>query len=292
MAMAILVLAATTTPVLAGPRDACAAVQSDLESLTDGQRARGLLKQLSETDEDMHAAGCADEAVPFGPPPSPRCPALQYRATVLRRFLAAHDPASLPSDDGEIAGRRTMLRLRLSELGCTGYPTRQAASDGGQWQGNYRTLCVRRCDGYYFPVSWAATAAHFKRDEMACRSKYPPGEAELYVQANPRVEDDDGIVSLAGEAYSSQPFAFSFRHSFDRSCARLFGAGASDARDPPSTPQPGADAARVWSSEPVPTSSALSQEADRRVRIVGSSSYYAIPETETLSPESGAKVLP
>src|SRR5215471_819512 len=32
----------------------------------------------------------------------------------------------------------------------------------------FRTMCVRLCDGYYWPVSFATTQEHFARDEQAC----------------------------------------------------------------------------------------------------------------------------
>ena len=35
----------------------------------------------------------------------------------------------------------------------------------------YRTMCVRLCDGYYFPVSAATTKGRFQRDEQTCRSQ-------------------------------------------------------------------------------------------------------------------------
>src|SRR6266852_2554456 len=33
----------------------------------------------------------------------------------------------------------------------------------------FKTLCVRTCDGYYFPVSYATVTARFGEDEQACR---------------------------------------------------------------------------------------------------------------------------
>jgi len=41
----------------------------------------------------------------------------------------------------------------------------------------YRTLCVRSCDGYYFPISYATGRGRFKTDAAVCASMYPPGEA-------------------------------------------------------------------------------------------------------------------
>ena len=35
----------------------------------------------------------------------------------------------------------------------------------------YRTLCVRLCDGYYFPVSFSTLPNHFQRDCGACASR-------------------------------------------------------------------------------------------------------------------------
>jgi hypothetical protein len=280
--VAAVLMLASTMPVFAGTKDACAAIESSLESLIDGQRARGLLRQLNETEADMRAAGCDDERSALGLPPSPRCPALTYRATVLHRYVAAHELATLPSDS-EIASRRAALRLSLAELGCSGFASRPDFAEG-QSAGNYRTLCVRRCDGYFFPVSWATTATHFKDDEKACQSIYPPGAAELYIQPNPQAADDNEIVSLAGEAYSSQPFAFSFRRSFDRSCAGLFRRNTSVALDLPSAYRRDFNrAAPAPASEFVlPNLPMQTPEAERRVRIVGSASYYAMPETAAL----------
>ena len=35
----------------------------------------------------------------------------------------------------------------------------------------YRTLCVRLCDGYYFPVSFSTLPNHFQRDSELCQSQ-------------------------------------------------------------------------------------------------------------------------
>ncbi|HYD16230.1 MAG TPA: DUF2865 domain-containing protein, partial [Hyphomicrobium sp.] len=48
----------------------------------------------------------------------------------------------------------------------------------------YRTVCVRLCDGYYFPVSFSTLPNHFQRDEEVCQSKCA-SPAELYYHQNP-----------------------------------------------------------------------------------------------------------
>src|SRR5581483_9537701 len=48
----------------------------------------------------------------------------------------------------------------------------------------YRTLCVRLCDGYYFPVSFSTLPNHFQRDADACHTQCA-APAELYYHQNP-----------------------------------------------------------------------------------------------------------
>jgi hypothetical protein len=47
--------------------------------------------------------------------------------------------------------------------------------NGGQFgtlpYATYRTICVRLCDGYYFPVSFSTLPAHFDHDADVCQSK-------------------------------------------------------------------------------------------------------------------------
>src|SRR5690606_18543578 len=44
--------------------------------------------------------------------------------------------------------------------------TRSAAPT--QASGNLRTMCVRTCDGYYFPISWSVSQRAFERDQHLC----------------------------------------------------------------------------------------------------------------------------
>ncbi|MCP4381875.1 MAG: DUF2865 domain-containing protein [Hyphomicrobiales bacterium] len=88
---------------------------------------------------------------------------------------------------------------------------------GGFGAGTYRTLCVRTCDGYYFPVSFAATPAAFQRDAGACQALCPGTDVALYVHRNPGQESPE-MVSLTGEPYTAQPNAFRYRTEYDRSC--------------------------------------------------------------------------
>ena len=83
--------------------------------------------------------------------------------------------------------------------------------------GSYRTLCVRSCDGYYFPISFAAPPRDLKRDAAACQALCPGQEVALYVRPG---GDGEGSpqVSLSGVPYSALPTAFRYRSEYDRSC--------------------------------------------------------------------------
>jgi Protein of unknown function (DUF2865) len=90
--------------------------------------------------------------------------------------------------------------------------------DAGAPSGTYRTVCVRSCDGGYFPVSFATVPGRFADDEKACKALCPATEASLYTYRNPG-EDMNQAVSIGGQTYTSSPNAFKFRSEFNPSCA-------------------------------------------------------------------------
>jgi len=97
-------------------------------------------------------------------------------------------------------------------------PAGAPPSDLGPQSGTYRTVCVRTCDGAYFPVSFATVPARFPDDEKACKALCPAAEATLYAYRNPG-EDMNSAVSVNGQPYSALPNAFKFRTEFNPSCS-------------------------------------------------------------------------
>src|SRR5467141_657994 len=90
--------------------------------------------------------------------------------------------------------------------------------DLGPQSGTYRTVCVRTCDGFYFPISFATVPARFPDDERTCKNLCPAAEANLFSYRNPG-EDMNQAVSINGQPYSSSPNAFRYRQEFNPSCA-------------------------------------------------------------------------
>src|ERR1700675_1476671 len=91
-------------------------------------------------------------------------------------------------------------------------------ADLGPQSGTFRTVCVRTCDGAYFPISFATVPARFPDDEKTCKSLCPAAEANLFTYRNPG-EDISQAVSINGQPYSSSPNAFRYRQEFNPSCA-------------------------------------------------------------------------
>src|SRR5450631_2320612 len=91
-------------------------------------------------------------------------------------------------------------------------------ADLGPQSGTFRTVCVRTCDGAYFPISFATIPGRFPDDEKTCKALCPATEASLYAYRNPG-EDINQAVSIGGQPYSASPNAFRFRQEFNPSCA-------------------------------------------------------------------------
>ncbi len=88
----------------------------------------------------------------------------------------------------------------------------------GAPSGTFRTVCVRSCDGYYFPISYSTVPNRFADDQRTCQRECPAAEAQLYTYRNPG-EDINQAVSLGGQPYTALPAAFQYRKEFAAACS-------------------------------------------------------------------------
>lgn len=95
---------------------------------------------------------------------------------------------------------------------------RSANIFGGLPFATYRTVCVRLCDGYYFPVSFSTLPNHFDRDQEACQSKCA-APTELYFHQNPGGSVDQMVAHRTQQPYSSLRTAFRYRKEFVAGCS-------------------------------------------------------------------------
>ncbi len=136
----------------------------------------------------------------------------------------------------------------------------------------YRTVCVRLCDGYYFPVSFSTLPNHFERDAEVCTSKCA-APTELFYYQNPGGSVEQMVGAQSNTPYSSMKTAFRYRKEYVQGCsckAEEYNAGTPATGDavqqqgavtpPPASPAPAATAsggtgtaASGWTSETVTT---------------------------------------
>jgi Protein of unknown function (DUF2865) len=154
----------------------------------------------------------------------------------LDRYLA--EIQRLQGNSGEREGQRRSILVALGQNDC-GPQYRQYANSGSGGffdnlfgtissavpgapnappAGTYRTLCVRTCDGYYFPISYSTVPGKFAEDEATCQRLCPATEAVLFSHRNPG-EDVARAVSASGKVYSDLPTAFSYRKQYNPACS-------------------------------------------------------------------------
>lgn len=110
---------------------------------------------------------------------------------------------------------RKSYREQLEQL----FSEDQWDTDRSPWvfhSGRYRTMCVRLCDGYYFPVSFSVRPGQFHNDEQICRSRCA-APVELFVYRNPG-SSIDHMRSLTGQKYRHLANAYLYRKKFVASC--------------------------------------------------------------------------
>ena len=86
-----------------------------------------------------------------------------------------------------------------------------AGGDWGAHSGNYRTLCVRTCDGYFFPVSFDASRSRLATDANVCRALCPEAQTRLYYHDASGQEAENAVAADDGSPLAKMPNAFLYR---------------------------------------------------------------------------------
>ena len=201
----------------------CVRLEGQLTALTQGSvdpvRAEqvkrtedAIAKQQADLDRTVaqaHKAGCAGQGFfAFFSALSPQCgpitSQIQQMRGVLDRMIS--DLEQLKNGNTGQEGQRRALIGQLAQNNCGAQYTAAANSWGGPRgffdalfsggtiinpggdgapSGTYHTVCVRACDGYYFPISYSTLPSRFADDARACQRLCPAAEAELYSFHNP-----------------------------------------------------------------------------------------------------------
>ena len=170
---------------------------------------------------------------------SPACQPLNTQIQQLRDNLdrLMSEQERLKSGNSDQEGPRRALIGQLAQNNCGPQYRAAAAAQGpggfldalfggiiinpageGGPSGTFRTVCVRTCDGYYFPISYSTTPSRFADDARACQRECPATEAVLYTYRNPG-EDIGQALSINGAPYTELPNAFHYRKEYVPSCS-------------------------------------------------------------------------
>jgi hypothetical protein len=122
----------------------------------------------------------------------------------------------------------------------SGYSGGGGSSFGRLPYATYRTVCVRLCDGYYFPVSFSTLPNHFQRDEEVCASKCA-APAALYYHQNPGAGMEQAVAARDNTPYKQLKTAFRYRKEYVNGCSCKM---AEYQPEPGVTVHPGAAGAR------------------------------------------------
>ena len=248
-------LAACAGALAQSPNPACQRLEAQLASLdrgnNDPQRADQIRRaedavnrQQFEVDRlvaQSRRLGCETSSFfsIFNNPPA-QCGGLSRQIDQQRNGLERlqNQLEQLSGGTTERAAQRQSLLIALGDNGC-GPQYRSAALQGqqggffdrlfggnggvfsapsGQMGGTFRTICVRTCDGFYFPISFETTPDRFRDDEATCQRMCPAAEVPLYTYHNPG-EDVPQAVSLNGRLYTELPTAFSYRKALNPACS-------------------------------------------------------------------------
>lgn len=207
-----------------------------------GPLLAGLVLGLGGVTVAVSVGHAADSNNPFaflealfrGPPARPEPPPRQAARYVAlpeagglprRRLLPA--PASGPALTTHWRVRREAVR-RHAARHSTRIP--RAATAG------HRTVCVRMCDGYLFPLGNLRTRADLPAHAAACAAACPGAPTSLYTLAAGAAELDQA-TSLQGQPYRASALANVYRQRRVADCSCQASAQASGGAAPLSAAQ-------------------------------------------------------
>lgn len=218
---------------------------SDFRNVSSNTReARSLGSEVQRYESAYVRGGCNADAK-AGRRLSNECRALARRITSGRDQYAAL--VSSVETGNAVAQQREAVLQEIARFGCNSRArvtrseprsrgnlfdqlfealTGDGWGDGGggfreeEWDpwGNYhtvRTLCVRKSDGFYWPISYSTLTDYVANDADQCRAMCPGLDVDLYYHDNPGQEPEQ-MINMYGEPYTALENAFKFRTEFDK----------------------------------------------------------------------------
>ncbi len=131
-------------------------------------------------------------------------------STFFKRLFARSNSIEVSHSDASAPAIRTSTAQVASTKKKNGYRRLSGTT--------FRTLCVRTCDGYFFPVSFSTSKKQLPYDSARCSEMCPAAETELFVHRNPGEQTED-MISLQGTPYTDIINAYRFKTEYVEGCS-------------------------------------------------------------------------
>ncbi|WP_246695025.1 DUF2865 domain-containing protein [Methylobacterium sp. WL6] len=192
------------------PSAACLRYRSELASLGNGaSMVRALQSEIGRLEAYHRSLSCEGGTFLFFDTRPPQCGAVEQR---IRALNATYGGAAI--DD---SGARRRQLQGLIAASCADTARVDPATGEAYARGGAQVICVRTCDGAYFPMRNLPEGRN-GADEM-CQALCPGTEAAAYSMPY----GDEALKSAAtvkgGKAYVSLANAFKFRKTFVPNCS-------------------------------------------------------------------------
>ncbi len=234
-----LLAALVLLPVRAGAQETdCAGLRADIEAADgagggSGRYAVALRQQRDEiarTRAYADQSGCGDGF--FDDPDSVQCRALNRRIDVLQIALQRLQDQAERDGAGEDERRRALredYNARCTTASAEpGVPDATMPVDPGNPEAppapapasparSAVVLCVRQCDGAYYPLAVDVASDRLGDMDRVCRAQCPAAQASAY--AGRSSEDVANAVNTEGTRYADLATAFQFRKTTSSTCS-------------------------------------------------------------------------
>ncbi|GLR20470.1 hypothetical protein GCM10007920_02540 [Ciceribacter naphthalenivorans] len=192
--------------------------------------------EIRKVQHDLRRLGCGGSIVVYGSDGRNQCDELSNTLARMQanKLALAAKRDGLRDTGSDSNPRRQHLLAALESNGCNAEQPAEPSSAAAdrvirpaapepdtqvglspQFQaptghGSLRTLCVRTCDGAFFPISSNTSPLNFRRDTLICQQMCPDTETELYYHSIRTAESADMVSAETGRPYRSLPTAFAY----------------------------------------------------------------------------------
>ncbi len=204
--------------------------------------------QIRKVRSDLRRIGCtAGSMVVIGGPDVEQCDALTGLMGKMQRnleILVARHDALLSTNSAKETRRRILAAIEVNDCNKESVLQQDASSgndpveiaatngqnadtDGADISreqqfrivplgsasvgGSFQTVCVRTCDGGFFPISPGAETRDFRRDARVCEMMCPGVQTELFFKHATSSDSDSMVSAATGKAYADMSYAFAYK---------------------------------------------------------------------------------